>query len=90
MTKILSEPSLHVEQDSAINLTCIMSVVQQNTQGVGSSYIGSEQNLPAVLWYKNKKVMCLSKLQVIRVDELDSQILGQEHATMHTYIKFCF
>ena len=57
MTKILSEPSLHVEQDSAINLTCIMSVVaQQDTEGIGSHYIGNEQNFPGVAWYKNEKV----------------------------------
>ena len=51
MTKILSEPSLHVEQDSSINLTCIASSVLQHG-GKGSQY--SDNN--RIQWYKNDKV----------------------------------
>ena len=53
MTKILSEPSLHVEQDSSINLTCIASAIEQ-PGGKGSTSYSAETG---VLWYKNDKVM---------------------------------
>ena len=51
MTKILSETSLHVEQDSSINLTCIASaVVQHDDKSLPYSDAG-------MLWYKNGKVI---------------------------------
>ena len=53
MTKILSEPSLHVEQDSSINLTCIASAIEQ-PGGKGSTSYSAETG---VLWYKNDKVI---------------------------------
>lgn len=52
MTKILSEPSLHVEQDSSINLTCIASAIVQH-DGKGLSYSDTGTGM---LWYKNEKV----------------------------------
>ena len=51
MTKILSEPSLHVEQDSSINLTCIASALERH-DGKSSSYSDT-----GMLWYKNEKVI---------------------------------
>ena len=56
MTKILSEPSLHVEQDSSINLTCIASAIEQ-PGGKGSTSYSAETG---VLWYKNDKVIPIS------------------------------
>ena len=51
MTRILSEPSLHVEQDSSINLTCITNAgVQQDGKSLPYSDAG-------MLWYKNEKVI---------------------------------
>ena len=52
MTRILSEPSLHVEQDSPINLTCVASSVQQHDGG-GSQYSKNSR----ILWYKNDKLV---------------------------------
>jgi hypothetical protein len=57
-TKILSETSLHVEQDSSINLTCIASNVVQHS-GKSSPYSDT-----GILWYKNEKVILKIKMTI--------------------------
>ena len=48
--KILSETSIHVEQDSALNLSCMVT---------GEGIYEHGQQLPKFFWFKNAQVLNL-------------------------------
>ena len=85
MTKILSEPSLHVEQDSSINLTCIASAIEQ-PGGKGSTSYSAETG---VLWYKNDKVIHILIHITWQIYRGSTYIFAHEHNIWY-YLIFIF
>jgi len=62
-TRILSEPALHVEQDSALNLTCIITSVDDtvlNNLKVQSTNHREDRDTnfwPTLFWYKDSQLL---------------------------------
>ena len=57
---ILSEPALHVEQDSALNLTCIIKTNQLESDAVQNRQLLVESDQTSInakiVWFKDSQV----------------------------------